>query len=86
MSQGNKPSAAAIIKLKTWERMVYMVYFVRTRTGPEDLGLLEAIMCQRSGRKGQYRNLCRGTGLKSQQLSLWKLSKGRWGSSQDSGL
>lgn len=43
-------------------------------------------MCQRSQRKGHYRNLCRGTGLKSPQLSPWKLSKGRWDGSQDSGL
>lgn len=63
-----------------------MVYFVRNRTSPEDLGLLEVIMCQRSQRKGQYRNLCRGKGLKWHQLSLWKVSKGRQESSQDSGL
>lgn len=43
----------------------YMVYFMRSRTGPADLGLLEAIMCQRSQRKGQYRNLRGGMGLKS---------------------
>lgn len=86
MSQGNKPSAGAIIKLKSWEKMGLHGIFCEEQNWPWRPRTLGSDYVPEESKEGTVQKSMQRKGLKSHQLSLWKVSKGRQESSQDSGL